>query len=155
VEEEWADCTHANNITMHVGEAVLSHIMDKKTALNMWNTITTKFSGKGAASAAALIWSICQTRLDDDKDMSVQINDFKENTCWLKNIGYSLHENVLAVMLVNLLPDSYSTVQTILTNSAIKILNLIPWWNQFWLRKALRNCWIQSVCRPEIKAEKG
>lgn len=82
-------------ITMHVGEAVLSHIMDKLTAHDMWNAVTAKFGGKGAASAANLIRSICQIR-----------------------------ENVLAVMLVNLLPDSYSTVRTILTNSAIKDIEL-------------------------------
>jgi len=45
-------------ITMHVGEAVLSHIMDKTTALNIWNAVTAKFDGKGAASAANLIRSM-------------------------------------------------------------------------------------------------
>src|SRR5271170_5322976 len=65
--DEWKrnERTARMQITMHVGEEVLSHVMDKTSALDIWNAVTAKFGGKGAASAANLTRSICQTKLDD------------------------------------------------------------------------------------------
>ena len=111
-------------ITMHVGEEVLRHIMDQTSAENMWKAILIKFGGKGAQSAANLIYAICRSTLDDDKDMSTQINEFKENARRLANLGYSLQDAVLAVMLINALPPSYATVRTVLTTSAASTITL-------------------------------
>ena len=66
-------------ISMHVGEEVLHHIMDMTTAKEMWEAIMTKFSGDGPQSAAFLIQNICHNTLVDNKSMSVQINEFKDD----------------------------------------------------------------------------
>ena len=66
-------------ISMHVSEEVLHHIMDMTTVKEMWEAIMTKFSGDGPQSAAFLIQNICCNNLVDDKSMSVQINEFKDN----------------------------------------------------------------------------
>lgn len=111
-------------ITMHVGEEVLRHVMDQPSSVDMWKAILIKFGGKGAQSAANLIYTICRSTLDDDKDMSTQINEFKENARKLANIGYSLQDAVLAVMLINALPPSYSTVRTVLTTSVVSAITI-------------------------------
>jgi len=61
--EKWKknERTARMQISMHVGEDVLQHIMDKDSAAEMWKAILAKFGGKGAQSAVHLIHSICRS----------------------------------------------------------------------------------------------
>jgi len=108
------DDTACMQISMHVGEEVLQHIMDLSTAKEMWDAIIIKFGGDGPQSAAFLIQNICRKTLVDDKSMSVQINELKDDVRKLKGLGYSLDDNILAFMLCNSLPLSYATTRAIL-----------------------------------------
>jgi len=55
--------TTCMQISMHVGEEVLQHIMDLSTAKEMWDAILIKFGGDGPQSAAFLIQNICRSTL--------------------------------------------------------------------------------------------
>jgi hypothetical protein len=98
--------------------------MDKSSPAEMWTSILTKFGGKGAQSAVHLIHELTRSTLDDDNDMSSQINGFKETARKLANLGYPFHDHVIAGMLIIALPPSYSTIRTVLTDLAITTLDL-------------------------------
>ena len=116
--------TACMQITMHVSEEVLHHIMDMSTAKEMWDAVLTKFGGDGPQSAAFLIQNICRNTLVDDKSMSVQINEFKDDVRKLKGLDYVLDDNILAFMLCNALPPSYATTRAILLDKEKSVLTV-------------------------------
>jgi len=70
------DDTACMQISMHVGEEVLQHIMDLSTAKEMWDAIMTKFGGDGPQSAAFLIQNICRNTLMTTSSRSCSVIPF-------------------------------------------------------------------------------
>lgn len=101
-------------ITMHVGPDTLHHIMDKIAAKDMWNAVLAKFGGDGPQAAHFIHQKICRTVLVDDKSMSVQINEFKNDVRQFRGLGYEISDTLLAFTLLSALPNSYATTCTLL-----------------------------------------
>src|SRR5260370_599900 len=53
-----------------------------------------------------------------DKDMMVQIQEIKNITSKLKNLGYSLSEEYQVIAILITLPHEWSTLQTIILNKS-------------------------------------
>ena len=58
----------------------LTHlVMDKNTPRELWKAITAHFDGTGIQSAAFLMGRVWQTTMQDDKDLTSQINEMHGN----------------------------------------------------------------------------
>src|SRR5260370_41019562 len=57
-----------------------------------------------------------------DKDMTVQIQEIKNITSKLKNLGYPLSEEYQVIAILIVLPHEWSTLQTIILNKSGPLL---------------------------------
>lgn len=74
------DDTACMQISMHVGEEVLQHIMDLSTAKEMWDAIIIKFGGDGPQSAAFLIQNICR-KTENSKASAIHSTTISSRLC--------------------------------------------------------------------------
>ena len=109
---------------MTIDDKLTHLVMDKDTPREVWKAIMVRFDGTGIQSAAFLMGQVWRTTMQDDKDLTSQINETHGNCRKLASLGYALDEKLIAIALILSLPQSYDSLQTILSATASDKLQL-------------------------------
>ena len=94
----------------------LNLIMQSTSAKDCWDKLIARYQGKGGRRVAYLMESFFRTPLNDSEPMEPQIQKLIEADQNLQTIGCGVNDKNLAYIIIMALPDSLSTLQTILYN---------------------------------------
>jgi len=104
-------------LTLTVKDEPLSGIIHATSAFDVWDKLNSRYEGKGQNTVAYLIKEIFRATLTDEMPMEPQLNDIRHKAYILKTLGEPISDSVVAQAMLLALPDSYSTLRTILNSS--------------------------------------
>ena len=82
-----------------------------------WDKLTDRFRGKGEQRVAYLMESLFHSAISESEALEPQIEKLREAARNLDSLGFGLSDKVLAFVIVMALPESMSTMKTILYNT--------------------------------------
>jgi gag-polypeptide of LTR copia-type/Domain of unknown function (DUF4219) len=95
----------------------LNGIASTSTSKEAWDSLVERYEGKGAQSIVLQIGALFQTRLADEEPLESQLNAMASRGHILSSLGVPLDDSVIASAMVLALPDSYSTLRSILIST--------------------------------------
>ncbi|KAF5363875.1 hypothetical protein D9756_000060 [Leucocoprinus leucothites] len=108
-------------LTLTLKDEPLSGIIHSSTAADVWDKLNRRYEGKGQNTVAYLIKEIFRATLSDEMPMEPQLNGMRHKAYILKTLGEPISDSVVAHAMLLSLPDSYSTLRTILNSSPATI----------------------------------
>ena len=106
-------------ITSHLCQSLLISVIQKGNSHAQWKLLTEKFEGAGPLSAATIVNAIVSWQLNEEEDMEEQISAWGVECDKLGNLGLTIEETIRGILLMNSLPESYSTVKTLVAITPI------------------------------------
>ena len=94
----------------------LNLIMDADSAKSCWDKLTAQYQGKGGCCIGYLMESFFKTPLTDTEPLKPQMQKLIEANRNLDTIGCGVNDKNLAYIIIMALPESMSTLKTILFN---------------------------------------
>lgn len=121
--EEWLvkDREACAQITLTLKDEPLSGVMYATTAAETWKKLKERYEGKGKQTIAYIIGELFRGTLADDQPMETQLNAMHQKSHILASLGQPLDDSLVAIAMVISLPQSYSTLRTILMASDDKL----------------------------------
>jgi len=98
----------------------LSGVLYTTSAADVWDKLNHHYEGKGQNTIAYLIKEIFHASFSDEIPMEPQLNDIQHKVHILKTLGEPISNAVIAHAMLLALPDSYSTLHTILNSAPCK-----------------------------------
>jgi len=94
----------------------LNLILQAKSAKECWDKLATRYQGRGGRRIAYLMRSFFRSSLTDGEPMEPQIDKLVEVNRNLEAISCGVNDETLAYIIIMALPESLSTLKTILFN---------------------------------------
>ena len=91
---------------------------DDVNACILWETLETLYASKTGNNKMFLLKQAMNLRYKDGSSISDHLNDFQGCFDQLSSMDIKFDDEVLALWLLNTLPDSWETFRVTLTNSA-------------------------------------
>src|SRR6266478_9678730 len=91
-------------------------IASASSSKECWDKLTDRFRGKGEQWVAYRMESLFHSAILESKALEPQIEKLREATRNLDSLGFGLSDKVLVFIIVMALPESMSTMKTILYN---------------------------------------
>ena len=107
------------NLHLALADAVLSSIAEKKTAKEIWDTLTRLYEAKSLHNKIFLKRRLYTLRMAESSSMTDHINTLNTLFSQLTELGYKIDENERAELLLQSLPDSYDQLIINLTNNIL------------------------------------
>ncbi|CAB0006643.1 unnamed protein product, partial [Nesidiocoris tenuis] len=104
---EVGDMKAKADLILAISASELSQITGCETSREVWLKLQSTYQSKGAARKATLLKHLLNTRMNDEDDVRGHMTDFFDTVERLKTMEVEIHQDLLAVMLLNSLPDSY------------------------------------------------
>lgn len=95
------------NIILSMNTSELNVIRGLETLREVWLKIESTFQSKGPARKAILLKKIILSRLKESDNVRTHLTEFFEAVAKLKEIGLIVNEEVLAILLLYSLPESF------------------------------------------------
>jgi hypothetical protein len=95
--------------------------MSAKDAKETWDRILWRLQGKGKHSIALLIRELFHSILSDENPLETQLNAMLQIGYNLHSLGQQLDNSLIAIAMIISLPDSYSTLCSILMATDLKL----------------------------------
>jgi len=108
-------------ITLMLKDEPLSGVLHTTSAAEAWKKLCERYEGKGKQSIAYLIGELFRGTLSDESPMETQLNVMRQKSFMLKSLGQALDDSLVAIAMVISLPQSYSTLRTILMSADDKL----------------------------------
>jgi len=102
-------------IALTLTDEPLNTIFNAETSKEAWDHLMMQYEGKGEQKIAYLIIELFRSTLSDDMPLNPQINAMLRTANTITTLGLPLHEKLIALAIIILLPPSYDTLKTILT----------------------------------------
>ncbi|KAM8718685.1 hypothetical protein ACLKA7_001404 [Drosophila subpalustris] len=97
------------DIVLSVCASELSLLDGCDTANACWRKLEEQFQSKGPVRKAGLLKKIALSRMNENSDIRQHIQDFFDAVNKLKEIGVPIGDDLLAILLLYSLPESYET----------------------------------------------
>lgn len=97
------------DIMLAISPAELNLIAECSNSRKMWQKLQATFESKGPARKATLLKRVALSRMKDTDLVRNHLNDFFDAVAKLKEIGVEIGDDLLAILLLYSLPDSYET----------------------------------------------
>jgi hypothetical protein len=94
--------------------------MSAKDAKETWERILRRLQGEGKHSIALLIGELFPSTLSDETPVELQLNAMLQLGYNLHSLGQQLDDSLIAIVMTISLPDSYSTLHSILMATDLK-----------------------------------
>ena len=119
-DEKWRKLHRkaVGTIRQWVDDSVFHHVSKETDAEELWKILESLFEKKTAAKKAFLIKEMVNMKFDDDTSVAVHLNNFQNVTNQLSTMGMKVDDELLALLLLGTLPDSWETFVVTLSNSA-------------------------------------
>jgi hypothetical protein len=95
--------------------------MSAKDAKETWDRILQRLQGEGKHSIALLIGELFCSTLSDENPLETQLNAMLQIGYNLHSLGQQLDDSLIAIVMIISLPDSYSTLCSILMATDLKL----------------------------------
>ena len=117
--EEWCqkDRDAKIQITLSLKKGPFNIIASATTTRDCWNKLANRFHGVGEQRIAYLMEELFHGTLSETEGLEPQINKLLQAARNLDSLEIALADNVLAFVIIMSLPESMSTLKTILYNT--------------------------------------
>ena len=117
--KDWAQKDHDTQIqiALLLKQGPFNTMASAATAKECWEKLTNQFQGKGKQQVAYLMEELFHTTISETESIEPQIAKVLQAAGNLDSIGFRLADKVLAFVIVMALPESMSTLKTILYNT--------------------------------------
>jgi hypothetical protein len=109
-------------ICLTLKDEPLNGVLHANTSKEVWNKLCERYEGKGKQTVAYLIGELFRTTFTDESPLEPQLNAMRHKAYILSSLGLKLEDALIAIAMVISLPESYSTLRTILMSTEDKIL---------------------------------
>jgi transposase InsO family protein len=96
----------------------LQTILDATSAKDAWDRLCDRYEGKGKKRLVRLCDKVFHTKFTDTEPLETQMNDLLADIRNINELKKTFDDEVTAIALINALPSSLDTLQTILGNAA-------------------------------------
>ena len=124
-DDKWneIDGNAISDLHLALADAVLSSVAEKKTAKEIWNTLTKLYEAKSLHNKIFLKRRLYTLRMTESTSVTDRINTLKTLFSQLTMLGYNIEENERAELLLQSLPDSYDQlIINIMNNNPVDSL---------------------------------
>jgi hypothetical protein len=97
--------------------------MSTITAKDTWDHILRRLQGEGKHSIALIIGELFRNTLSDETPLETQLNSMLQLGYNLLALGQTLNDSLITIAMTISLPDSYSTLHSILMATDLKLSN--------------------------------
>jgi hypothetical protein len=108
-------------IQLTLEEEQLSGVMSTKDAKETWDRILWRLQGGGKHSIALLISELFRSTLSDENPLETELNAMLQIGYNLHSLGQQLDDSLIAIAMIISLPNSYSTLHSILMATDLKL----------------------------------
>ncbi|RDX93346.1 hypothetical protein CR513_24405, partial [Mucuna pruriens] len=117
--EEW-DFEHqqvCGFIRLFVDDNVYNHIASEIDAKTLWEKIESLYASKCGNNKLFLLNSIVSLKLKEGTSLSDHLNEFQGIIDQMSRMGIKFEDEILRLLLLNSLPESWDTFKISITNS--------------------------------------
>ncbi|KAF2905625.1 hypothetical protein ILUMI_00551 [Ignelater luminosus] len=111
-------------IVQCVNDGQLEILMEKKSSYSMWKALCNVYEKKGLAGQLGLRKKLLNLKMKENENLEDHIKTFEEILRQLRETGAVISEDDIVCALLNSLPDSFSTIVTVLENLPEESLNV-------------------------------
>ena len=111
-------CEHKS--CSHLEDDLLSGIVSTMTLKQAWDTLHECYQGKGVQSIVLQIGALFQGKLSDEEPLESQLNKMVNCSHVFTALRIHLDDSIIASAMILAFPNSYSTLQSILTTMSNK-----------------------------------
>ncbi|XP_037930811.1 uncharacterized protein LOC119665655 [Teleopsis dalmanni] len=104
------------DIMLSVSASELRLIAECTNSKEIWINLQATYSSKGPARKATLLKKVAHSRMKEGEKVREHLNDFFEAVVKLKEIDVTIGDELLAILLLYSLPDSFNTFSSIKEN---------------------------------------
>jgi hypothetical protein len=108
-------------IQLTLEEEQLTGVMSAKDAKETWDRILRRLQGEGKHSIALQIGELFHSTLSNENPLETQLNAMLQIGYNLHSLGQALDDSLIAIAMIISLPDSYSTLRSILMATDLKL----------------------------------
>lgn len=101
-------------LTLTLKDEPLSGVIHAISAADAWDKLLRRYEGKGKQTVAFLTGEIFRGTFTDETPLEPQLNAVRHKAYILKTLKHDLSDALVAIALIISLPESYSTLRTIL-----------------------------------------
>ena len=105
------------NLHLALADGVLSSVAEKKTAKEIWDTLTRLYEAKSLHNKIFLKRRLYTLRMAESTSVTDHINTLNTLFAQLTSMGYSIDTTERAELLLQSLPDSYDQLSFNFTNN--------------------------------------
>jgi Reverse transcriptase (RNA-dependent DNA polymerase)/gag-polypeptide of LTR copia-type/GAG-pre-integrase domain len=109
-------------ICLTLKDEPLNGVLHVATSKEAWDKLCERYEGKGKQTQAYLIGELFRNTLSDESPLEPQLNMMRHKAHVLSSLGLKLEDALVAIAIVLSLPESYSTLRTILMSTEDKLL---------------------------------
>ena len=109
-------------ICLTLKDEPLNGVLHVATSKQAWDKLCERYEGKGKQTQAYLIGELFRNTLSDESPLEPQLNAMQHKAHVLMSLGLKLEDALVAIAIVLSLPESYSTLRTILMSTEDKLL---------------------------------
>lgn len=102
-----------NLLFMNLSDTVIRKVDGADTALKLWVKLESIYSNKSAPSLAFLKGSLFSWKMDSQKSIDENIDEFLKITLLLKGTDQALDETSMSMIILNSIPESFQVVKDI------------------------------------------
>ena len=103
-------------IEFTIANAPLQTILDATSSKEAWDRLCERYEGKGKKCLVRPIDKVFHTAFTDTEPLEAQINDLLTNIRQINELKQTFDDEITAIAVINALPASLDTLQTILSN---------------------------------------
>ncbi|KAF2890940.1 hypothetical protein ILUMI_15233 [Ignelater luminosus] len=111
-------------IVQCVNDGQLEILMEKESSYSMWKALCNVYEKKGLAGQLGLRKKLLNLKMKENENLEDHIKTFEEILRQLRETGAVVSEDDIVCALLNSLPDSFSTIVTVLENLPEESLNV-------------------------------
>nr|KYP40135.1 Retrovirus-related Pol polyprotein from transposon TNT 1-94 [Cajanus cajan] len=105
-------------IRQWIDKNIYHHVSSETNAFNLWKKLSELFESKNAQNKAFLIRKLVNLKYKDGSSMAGHLSNFQNLVNQLNTMEIVLDDELLALLLLSLLPYSWETLVASLSNSA-------------------------------------
>jgi hypothetical protein len=109
-------------ICLTLKDEPLNGVLHVATSKEAWDKLCERYEGKGKQTQAYLIGKLFWSTFLDESPLEPQLNAMRHKAHVLSSLGLKLEDALVAIAMVISLPESYSTLKTILMSTEDKLL---------------------------------
>ncbi|KAH9670656.1 hypothetical protein KPL70_017059 [Citrus sinensis] len=118
-DDKWneVDDNAISNLHLALADGVLSSVVEKNTAKEIWDTLTKLYEAKSLHNKIFLKRKLYTLRMAESTMVTDHINTLKTLFSQITTLGHNIEENERAELLLQSLPDLYDQLIINLTNN--------------------------------------